>query len=366
MSTVVFIVDSSVSHGYSSAGLARRLAARGMHVEYWGALRNDFDRLVETQGFTFRAIDGLWPRFHEEIRLPPEMTLLTSPLHVPELVRGFKARRRWTRALPAALDRVERSLDALLSLVQPAFVVLDPFVLAYYPLLWAKRLPTVVLSTKPLPIRDPIVPPYDSSVLPTDTPLGRARVALAWMPRILHDLELRAFKAGLQRCRAYTYLDILRHCSARTGFPLRAELVHRWLQPDLNFRSLHEWALWTPATDLPRRRPLPANAYYVGPSVDLSRAQPPSPAAPRRAKYRIYVAVGTIRARWKSNVPFLGKVLRAFGDLPNTEVILSTGDERTTKALGRPPDNFQVFDFLPQLRILADVDLVVTHAGAGT
>jgi MGT family glycosyltransferase len=142
--------------------------------------------------------------------------------------------------------------------------------------------------------------------------------------------------------------------------------VRRWVQPDLHFKSAHEWALWTPELDFPRRVPLPPNVRYVGPSVDVSRTETAAPARTHGTRHLVYVAVGTVKFRWRDNVPFLQKVVRAFDGVAEVQVVISTGDERATRALGETPSNIQVFDFLPQLRTIEMADLVITHAGAGT
>jgi MGT family glycosyltransferase len=139
------------------------------------------------------------------------------------------------------------------------------------------------------------------------------------------------------------------------------------VQPDLHFRGLPEWALWIPEADLPRRASLPPNVFFVGPSVDVTRTDGSAP-SPWRADgtFRIYAAVGTVRARWRENVGFLRKTIEALGGIEEFQVLLSTGDERTTAALGAAPRNITIRDFVPQLDVLRGADLVITHGGAGT
>ena len=366
MTTAVFLVDAIISHTYSSMGLARRLQQRGIHVEYWGVLRNGMDHTVESQGFVFRPLEGMWSRFSDDIRVPTDLRWFNLPRHIPSLIGRFRRRRQRLAELPHALEQFERALDRRLAETRPAFAVLDSFAIAYYPLLHARGIPAVVLSTKPLPIPDPLVPPYDSSLMPRDTLGGRTLVRLAWCVRRFKHGLMRTMRAFVHLCGGYSYHQVAIQLAARTGFPLREELVPRWLQPDLNFKSLHEWALWTPETDLPRRGTLPAHARYIGPHVDRERRQAAVPWEAKRAGHKVYVAVGTVRFRWKDNASFLRKAVAAFGDVEGVEVVISTGDERATRALGTVPANIRVYDFVPQLRMLEDADLVVTHAGAGT
>jgi UDP:flavonoid glycosyltransferase YjiC (YdhE family) len=259
------------------------------------------------------------------------------------------------------------SLDCHLRRTAPAFVVLDPFLLAYYPLFHARALPAAVLSTKPLPIHDPLVPPYDSFLVPTGGMWNRGAIASAWARHRLKDAGYRLAQAAARAASVYTYHDLLFETARRTGFSLKSEWIRRWIQPDLHFRSINEWALWIADTDLPRQRRLPDNVRYIGSNVDVTRRQADPPVArPPAAKYLIYVGVGTIRFRWKDNLPILRKIIHAFASVPEVAVVMSTGDERATAALGTPPPNIRLCDFVPQLRILDVADLAITHAGAGT
>jgi UDP:flavonoid glycosyltransferase YjiC (YdhE family) len=368
MKPVVFMIDT-ISHAYSAVGLARRLQRCGYDVEYWGSGTNASKRMLEEQGFTYRVIDALWSRYNDETRLPTNLSALRLLAHPRVLVQKLIARRRWTRMVPAALDRCEQSLSALLAQHQPAFVVIDAFLLAYYPLLWARNITTVVLCTKPLAIRDSLVPPYDSYMMPPTTAIERLVVRCAWRGRWLEDLARRVAVRSCDLLSAYTYETLLRTAAARSGFPLRHERVRRWIQPDLRFKSLHEWVLWIPEMDLPRKEAIESGARvkYIGPSVSAIRREAVPPVLPTASwRHLVYVAVGTARFRWADNVAFLRKVMTAFDGIEGVCVVISTSDPRATAALGPPPANIQVIDFAPQLTFLETASLVITHAGAGT
>ncbi|GAB1338541.1 macrolide-inactivating glycosyltransferase [Streptomyces sp. E-15] len=62
---------------------------------------------------------------------------------------------------------------------------------------------------------------------------------------------------------------------------------------------------------------------------------------------------------------FYRECVRAFGDLPGWHVVLQVGRHVTRADLGEVPDTVEVRDWVPQLAILRQADLFVTHAGAG-
>ncbi|MEU2226231.1 macrolide-inactivating glycosyltransferase [Streptomyces sp. NPDC018347] len=62
---------------------------------------------------------------------------------------------------------------------------------------------------------------------------------------------------------------------------------------------------------------------------------------------------------------FYRECVRAFGDLPGWHLVLQVGRHVTRADLGEVPDTVEVRDWVPQLAVLRQADLFVTHAGAG-
>ncbi len=62
---------------------------------------------------------------------------------------------------------------------------------------------------------------------------------------------------------------------------------------------------------------------------------------------------------------FYKECLRAFGDLPGWHLVLQIGTHVDPAELGAVPANVEVRSWVPQLAILRQADLFVTHAGAG-
>ncbi|MEU8574127.1 macrolide-inactivating glycosyltransferase [Streptomyces asoensis] len=62
---------------------------------------------------------------------------------------------------------------------------------------------------------------------------------------------------------------------------------------------------------------------------------------------------------------FYRECVRAFGELPGWHLVLQIGRHVDPAALGPVPDHVEVAAWVPQLAILKQADLFVTHAGAG-
>ncbi|MEU6818789.1 macrolide-inactivating glycosyltransferase [Streptomyces sp. NPDC046860] len=62
---------------------------------------------------------------------------------------------------------------------------------------------------------------------------------------------------------------------------------------------------------------------------------------------------------------FYAECVRAFGGLPGWHLVLQIGRHVDPAGLGELPDNVEVHSWVPQLAVLRQADLFVTHAGAG-
>ena len=94
--------------------------------------------------------------------------------------------------------------------------------------------------------------------------------------------------------------------------------------------------------------------HFIGPSV-YERKEEIFPSLPARV---VYISIGTIL---KGGGNFFRACMDAFENEPVT-VVLSVGNFGTTK-LGRIPENFIVRNHVPQLAVLKQASLFITHGG---
>ncbi|WP_329231754.1 macrolide-inactivating glycosyltransferase [Streptomyces canus] len=77
------------------------------------------------------------------------------------------------------------------------------------------------------------------------------------------------------------------------------------------------------------------------------------------------VALVSLGSSFTRRPDFYKECVRAFGDLPGWHLVLQIGRHVDPAELGTVPDNVEVRSWVPQLAILKQADLFVTHAGAG-
>jgi MGT family glycosyltransferase len=83
---------------------------------------------------------------------------------------------------------------------------------------------------------------------------------------------------------------------------------------------------------------------------------------PAGAEKVVLVSLGSAFTRQPA---FYRECVRAFGDLPGWHLVLQIGKHVDPAELGEVPPNVEVRSWVPQLAVLQQADLFVTHAGAG-
>ncbi|MGL4760259.1 MAG: macrolide family glycosyltransferase [Sarcina sp.] len=99
---------------------------------------------------------------------------------------------------------------------------------------------------------------------------------------------------------------------------------------------------------------------FVGPSVANREEKINFDIENLNGRKLIYISLGTIANK---NSNFYKESFKAFEDMDNLLVIMSIGKKTDIKTLGNIPDNFRVYNYVPQLKLLKKVDIFITHGG---
>lgn len=102
------------------------------------------------------------------------------------------------------------------------------------------------------------------------------------------------------------------------------------------------------------------NFVFVGPSLTERTETLEFDLEKDPTKKLIYISLGTID---NQNLDFYKKTFEAYGSMEDVQVILSVGKNTNIKDLGDIPDNFKVYNYVPQLEVLKKTDIFVTHGG---
>lgn len=109
---------------------------------------------------------------------------------------------------------------------------------------------------------------------------------------------------------------------------------------------------------------VPPQFHYAGPfHSDGGREPAPFPWEKLTGKPLIYASLGTLV---NGLIPVYKTILAAVAKVPEAQVVLSVGKNVNTNELGPIPSNVIVVARAPQIELLKQAALCITHAGANT
>jgi MGT family glycosyltransferase len=159
--------------------------------------------------------------------------------------------------------------------------------------------------------------------------------------------------------------------STRPGFTYwrRLERLTRKIVQDFHLRKLQDINVISSSAETnivfssryfqPYEEHFDDSYHYIGPVINIDRYEEPLNLSRSRDQKLIYIAVGTV---YQANLGFLRDCIRAFAD-DRYVVILSVGRAVDPTVLEPIPHNFTVAQFVPQLSILQEADVFITHGG---
>ncbi|MGZ3460419.1 MAG: glycosyltransferase [Archangium sp.] len=345
MARIAFFPLSQVGHVNATFKLARQLRARGHDIHYLSL--PDVEDHVRAQGWDFTPLFGnLFPKGFRETtdtllgsKNTPAAEKRTAALELSRRLKAYCAEVLFSPAFEAQLR--ESRTDLLL--VDAAYTM---------PALTALRLgiPAAIFSTT-LPLRaDAIVPPMRSSAPPADGWWSRLKVRAHWtwianggragygkfMREQIHELSRQYPELG-KLCDFYSHLQHGPHVNIPT-------LVACCSEFDFRRASLE-------------------NLHYIGPSVDLERADTPlPPEVEQDRRPLLYCSLGS-QAYWaRPYRHFFQAVLDAVARRPNWRLLMAVGGSQDPASFQIPP-NATVVSFAPQLSVLRKASLMITHGG---
>jgi MGT family glycosyltransferase len=332
--TIVFFPEGAFGPTNNCVGIGEVLKARGHRVVF--VIEESFAGTLEERGFEERLMRLAPPPEQEEepgqfwkdyIRDTAPVFRKTTFEQLAEFIVPT-----WQALLDGARyvdDRLVEIFDEL----DPDAIVEDN--VCAFPAIPASGRPwTRIVSCNPLEIKDPALPPPFSG-LPVDD-----------------RSEWDGFRAEYRRVIEEMWADFNDFCTARGAPQLPdGELIHTspWLNLYLYPREL----------DYPRSRPLGPTWHNLESSVRASDAPWSAPPELEGEGALIYLSLGSLGS---ADVELMERLVEALGSTPHRYVV-SKGPQHDRYELA---PNMAGAEFLPQVSVLPQVDLVITHGGNNT
>ena len=333
--TVVFFPEGAFGPTNNCVGIGEVLRQRGHRVIF--VIEESFAGTLEEKGFEERLMRLAPP---PEVAEEPgqfwkDFIRDTAPVFrksTYDQLEEFMAP-TWQALLDGA-RYVDERLVEIFDEVQPDAIVEDN--VCAFPAIPASGRPWVrIVSCNPLELKDPDLPPPYTG-LPLDDPSEWERYRDEYR-RAIDDMQ------G----------DFSEFCVERGAPPLPpGEMIHE--SPWLNLY------LYPREVDYPRSMRLAPTWHNLESSVrttDADWSVPPEIAD--RESSLVYVSLGSLGS---GDVPLMKELVEALAETPQRYVV-SKGPQHSEYEL---EDNMVGEEFLPQVSVLPQVDLVITHGGNNT
>ena len=333
--TVVFFPEGAFGPTNNCVGIGEVLRQRGHRVIF--VIEESFAGTLEEKGFEERLMRLAPP---PEVPEEPgqfwkDFIRETAPVFRKstfDQLSEFMAP-TWEALIDGA-RYVDERLVEIFDEVQPDVIVEDN--VCAFPAIPASGRPWVrIVSCNPLELKDPDLPPPYTG-LPFDD-----------------RSEWGSYREEYRRAIDQMQASFSEFCVERGASPLPdGEMIHSsdWL-------NLY---LYPSEVDYPRSEPLGPTWHNLESSVRTTDAEwklPPELADGDGAL--VYVSLGSLGS---GDVPLMKRLVEVLAETPH-RYIVSMGPQHTEYELA---DNMAGEEFLPQVSVLPQVDLVITHGGNNT
>ena len=100
--------------------------------------------------------------------------------------------------------------------------------------------------------------------------------------------------------------------------------------------------------------------FFIGPPLEERPIDETFTFKKDEGKKLIYLSLGTI---FNSKINIYKLFIEAFGNSKEYQGIISIGNNNNAKDLGEIPENIKVYNYVPQLQVLKQCDIFITHGG---
>ena len=333
--TIVFFPEGAFGPTNNCVGIGEVLRRRGHRVVF--VVEESFAGTLEEKGFEERLMRLAAPPEVEEEpgQFWKDFIRETAPVFRRSTFDqlGEFIAPTWEALLDGA-RYVDERLVEIFDELQPDAIVEDN--VCAFPAMPASGRPWVrIVSCNPLELKGPELPPsYTGLSIDDRSSWGEYRD------------EYRRVTGDLQA-------SFSEFCTERGAPPLPdGEMIHE--SPWLNLY------LYPREVDYPRLRPLEGTWHNLESSVRTTDAEWSVPAELADGDGSlIYVSLGSLGS---GDVPLMKDLVAALAETPHRYVV-SKGPQHTEYELA---DNMVGDEFLPQVSVLPQVDLVITHGGNNT
>jgi MGT family glycosyltransferase len=341
--TILFAMHFEAGHIMSSFDLAKKLRARGHVISY--LCIPDFKALIESQGFnTILFAEDIMPLGYNNVSFSSYWS---------------KRRHRESIFSRYMMKITDGTLDKCISSANADVILCDPF-LSYVAIRsLSLGVPTMHLFTSLFMYENQYIPPIVSSLSPGSSLITK----MAWkimffkflFVKRLKNLVTGEFKSPTKMHHLVgAYLEICK----KTGYPCEKDKTYRLNEIGFNL-ILPSIMLCTRAFQFPEI--ISEQRLYLGNFVDFERNE-----IPLKLNFDnrpvIYCSLGTAASTYPYADRFYQAVMKASSLRKDWQFVLQISDPDKMRRY-KSAQNIFVLDWVPQIDMLKQVAVTVTHGG---
>ena len=323
-SFITFFFHPEQSGVNASLPLARGLKEKGHNVVYIGYHR--YDEFIRKQGFDY-------------------VCLLDREIY-EKLIKQPGPKTKWTLN-----GLMKEGIERWLETETPNLVLLDQFAWEQAGAFLKKKIPLLAVNTCLAGFYHPAVPPVFSPLIPNSGSgrVNRLKNAMAWG-------KIRLFHGIVSLINKKVMAPFIREIEANGVEIGRGEYGRRLKLPEL--------VLCPREFDFPITAQTGNNRTYAGACVHTSpNTDPFDWAEIDTSKTIIYCSVGSHPRFALHRRKLFTAAIEAVRDKLDTHLLIQAANPKDIEALQPLPTNVSVHEWVPQLEILSQSSLFITHGG---
>ncbi|CAN5458246.1 glycosyltransferase [soil metagenome] len=335
MSKILFLNQPSIGHLNTLLTIALQMREDGHSVRFLVPGWDGFKTRIQILDTALKIPQTLRGQGIEVDLIPPPFSVVWQGLFLP-LKSGYAELLHAVNIMSLGIASYARRILPFRERERPDAMVVDFSFLGGSLAAEIAKIPYAVVYHSGLPFRGKGIPPFGSGL-----PINGDQSA----------------------CKQYEVLEekLLAKLTSRVNAARRAWSLPSQ-QEDILRRPASPWlnlVTSVSAAEAPRDN-LTANTMFVGPCFGKRGASAEFPFDKLRAdRFKVYVSLGTV---FNNKPQVFRKILEAL-DSPAYQVIVSAGAAYEKLQRGPIPSNALLFKSVPQVELLARIDMFISHGG---
>lgn len=352
MESIIFVLLPFPSHYFACFPYAKTLQKKGQHIIFIGATH--LKTIVEREGF-----------FFGEIKYATEYSIASFKIFIALLLRSFLDKTWLHKRYREWYDGI-LMLNHLLQNNNSKKVYLDDHLWHYYPVIFNKCKNIEIINTKLSTKKSIGIPPLDSSFIPKSNFLSKIICEILWLN---HLMRLRISESIIKVALLNRDEDYFAERLAKqVGLNLS-----KWIDRQNSFYrglcNVNVLILAPSSLEFPNRL-LKSNERYLDIPIDRNEDYlfssnyqdfiKRSKELKAEGKKLIYCSFGTLGVlNGRKIIKFAQRLFSVLKNESQWQLIFSTGGIE----FDNTPSNVFLFSQVPQLDLLRNCDLMITHGG---